>query len=117
MDLMQLLMMINTNKFIAGLAMIAMNFGSRFLLGDLSKLQEEVLKTNIFKTMILFCIFFVSTRDLLVSLMLTFAFQFVIFGIFNENKPFNIFKSPTLEETTQTYNSFVNKMQSYTKTI
>jgi hypothetical protein len=73
-----------------GLAMIIMNFGSRYILGDLSQFHENVLKSEVAKKIILFCIFFVATRDILVAIMLTFAFYFVVFGILNEKKLYNI---------------------------
>jgi hypothetical protein len=85
-------MLINNNKFIAGLAMISMNFGSRYVIGDVSKFQEQVLQSDWAKKFVLLCIFFISTRDIMTAFMLTFAFYFVVNGVFNENKKYNILK-------------------------
>lgn len=85
-----LVAVINNNKFVAGLAMIAMNFGSRYVVTDVSKFQDQVLQSEVAKKFVLLCIFFVATRDILVAAMLTFAFYFVVHGMFNENKPFNV---------------------------
>jgi hypothetical protein len=87
---MDILNIINTNKFVAGLAMIAMNYGSRFVTSDVTKFQEQVLQSEIAKKFVLFCIFFVATRDVMVASMLTFAFYVVVNGMLNEHKKYNI---------------------------
>jgi hypothetical protein len=114
---MDIFMAVNSNKFVAGFAMIAMNFGSRYILGDLSKAQDSLLQSQLAKQLVMLCIFFVSTRDILVSFMLLFAFQFIVFGVFNETKPFNAISSaPTYDQNKDSYDIFVKNIQLYTRT-
>lgn len=82
--------LMNNNKVLSGIAMIIMNFGSRFVVGDLTTFQEEVLKSEVAKKIILWCIFFVATRDVLVAAMLTFGFYIVVKGLLNEHKRYNL---------------------------
>ena len=67
-----------------------MNFGVRNIIGDLTKFQDQALKSELARKIIVFCVFFVGTRDVLVAMMLTFAFYFVVWGILNENSRLNI---------------------------
>ena len=83
-------MVINNSKFLAGLAMIAMNFGSRYVVTDVSKFQDQLLQSELAKKFVLLCIFFVATRDIMVAMMLTFAFYLVVHGLMNENRKYNI---------------------------
>jgi len=83
-------LMINNSKIAAGIAMIAMNFGSRFVVTDVSKFQEQVLQSALAKQFVLLCIFFVATRDIMIAFMMTAAFYVVVFGLFNENKKYNV---------------------------
>jgi hypothetical protein len=41
---------------------------------DISKAQEVMLKNAVFRRLTLFCIFYVATRDILISIMLTTIF-------------------------------------------
>jgi hypothetical protein len=87
---MDIITALNTNKFFVGVSLLIMNFGVRHVIGDLTKFQEHVLKSDLARKVIMFCVFFVGTRDVMVAAMLTFAFYFVVYGIFNENKNYNV---------------------------
>lgn len=108
---MDLLNIINTNKVVSGLAMIAMNFGSRYLLGDITEFQENALKSNLAKQFVLLCIFFVSTRDIMISLMLTFAFSFIVFGVLNHKRAINLFVMTPEKDLLDGYSDYVKKIQ------
>ena len=81
-----------SNKYFIGVAMIVMNLGSRFVIADISKAQESLINNEVFKKLVVFCIFFISTRDILVACMLAFAFNLIVYGMFNEHKRYNIVK-------------------------
>lgn len=93
MDILTLANAINTNKMFAGLTMIMMNFGTRYIMGDLTKMHERLMMSTAFKQFVMFCIFFAATRDVIVSVMLTFTFTFVLYGLLNENKKLNLWHS------------------------
>jgi hypothetical protein len=81
---------LNTNRFFIGTAMIIMNLGSRYIITDMTKAHERLMTSTVFKRIILFCMFFVATRDVMISCMLTFAFVIVVNGFLNETKKFNL---------------------------
>jgi hypothetical protein len=74
----------NNNKYIAGIAMILFNIGSRFLVVDMNVNTENILKTKIMRRLTLFSIFFIGTRDLLASFVLTAVFVIITMNLFNE---------------------------------
>lgn len=90
MDYIHLTNWINGNKFIVGLAMITMNFGSRYLIMDVTAKQDKLFKSPVFKKVVLFCIFFVGTRDVLMAAMLWMAANFILEVLLNEHKRFNL---------------------------
>lgn len=81
---------IGSNKMFVGLTMILMNLGSRFILGDLTPSQQALLQSEVVKKVVVFCMFFVPTRDVVISCMLTFAFFFVTQNLLDEKKSWNI---------------------------
>lgn len=90
----------SSNKFILGIAMLMLNVGSKHLAIDMSKTQEQFFQHVIVRRITLFCIFFIATRDLFVSLILTAVFVVLAFG---------------LSPSTKTYNNDT-KITSYTRT-
>lgn len=81
---------LNNNKYLAGLAMILFNIGSRYLIIDMSKNTENILKTKIFRRLSLFSIFFVGTRDIFASFVLTAVFLIFTMNLFNEESKYCI---------------------------
>lgn len=81
---------LNGNKVFWGIAMIMMNMGSRFVLGDLNKVHEKMLMMDLIKKLVLFCMFFVGSRDVIISLVLTFVFSIVVNGLLNSNSRFSM---------------------------
>ena len=78
---------LDNNKFLIGVSMILMNLGSKYLVLDFSDTQEEFFRNIIIRRLTLFALFYMATRDLLMSLLMTATFVILTFGIFNrENK-------------------------------
>ena len=80
----------NTNPYLAGIAMIMFNIGSRYLVVDMNKNTENLLKSKIMRRLTLFSIFFIATRDLITSLILTAVFLVMTMNLFNEESKFCI---------------------------
>lgn len=72
---------LSSNKFILGIAMLMLNVGSKHLAVDMSKTQEQFFQHIIVRRITLFCIFFIATRDLFVSLILTAVFVVLAYGL------------------------------------
>ena len=81
---------LNNNKYLLGIAMIIFNIGSKFLVIDISKSYENLLKSKIVRRLTLFSIFFVATRDIYISFILTAAFVVMTMNLFNDESYFCI---------------------------
>ena len=79
---------LNNSKFFAGLVMIMLNIGSKYITIELSKTQEEYLKNHIARQILIFSISWMGTRDILMSLGLTAIFIVMTEFLFNENSKF-----------------------------
>lgn len=81
---------VNENKYISGLALLFLNFGSKYLSLDISRTQDELMSHKIFRRLTLFTVFFVGTRDLITSVILTAAFVILSSNIFHEKSKYCI---------------------------
>lgn len=86
-------MFINHNKIMWGVSMLLLQFGARFVLGDLGKAHEVLLSHEITKKLIIMAMFFVATRDVVVSFVLTIAYIVIIEGILHEDRLFSLIPS------------------------
>jgi len=94
-----LLETLNGSKLFAGLFMIFLNIGSKFVTIELSKNQKEFLANSILRQVLVFAVAFVGTRDLLVSLVLTAVFTVLVDGLLHESSPISILpKSVTVSD-------------------
>lgn len=83
----------NSNKYFVGIAMIIFNIGSKFIIMDMSTSYQNLLKGKIARRLTLFSIFFIATKDIYVSLVLTAVFVVISTGLFNENSKYCILPS------------------------
>lgn len=88
---------LNTSKVFSGIAMIIMNFGSRYVISDITQVHEQLMTSRLFKILALFCMFFVGTRDVLIAMILTASFMVIVHGILNENRKYNLLNSKTVQ--------------------
>lgn len=79
---------LNNSKYFAGLMMLLMNLGSRYISLELSQFQEEILSNVIVRRALVFTIIFIATRDIKVSLIFTALFVVLVSGIFNEDSKY-----------------------------
>lgn len=89
----------NQNKFFLGLTMILFNLGSKYIVMDVSKSHEMFLKSTIIRRITIFCMFFVATRDLFVSLVCTSIFIILALGLFNEKSSMSVLPASLFDET------------------
>jgi hypothetical protein len=79
---------LNNSKFFAGLMILIVNVGSRYVTFKFSKSQEEYIKNNIARELLIFAIIWMATRDLIISIMMTASFIILADYFFNENSKF-----------------------------
>ena len=81
---------INNSKLFAGLVMILLNIGSRFVKIEVSKSQEKYLKKSLGRHLMIFAVSWLGTRDVLIALTVTAIFNVFIGYLFNEKSRFCI---------------------------
>jgi hypothetical protein len=82
------IMYLNNSKFFAGVVMILLNIGSKFISIQFSKSTEEYLKMNVTKQLLVFSMAWMGTRDIYTSLVLTAVFTILSDHLFNEESPY-----------------------------
>ena len=78
------IMYLNNSKFFAGIIMILLNIGSKFITIQFSKSTEEYMKMNVCKEILVFAMAWMGTRDIYVALGLTAVFTILSDHLFNE---------------------------------
>jgi hypothetical protein len=84
------IMNVNNSKFFAGIVMIMLNVGSKFIPIQFSKSAEEYLKKSLSKIMIVFAMSWMGTRDIYTAIFLTGVFVILSDYLFNEESLFCI---------------------------
>jgi hypothetical protein len=77
-------MYLNNSKFFAGVIMILLNIGSKFITIQFSKSTEEYMKWTVSKQLLVFAMAWMGTRDIYTALGLTAVFTILSEYIFNE---------------------------------
>lgn len=75
---------LNSSKFFAGIVMILLNVGSKFISIQFSKSTEEYLKYSLSKQLLVFSMAWMGTRDIYTALGLTAIFTILSEHLFNE---------------------------------
>lgn len=81
---------LSTNSLFIGFCSLMVNLGSRYIIGDITKTQEYLLKHPIVKCIILFCMIFLVTRDVRTSIVIICAFYLTTYALLNEKSQFSI---------------------------
>lgn len=81
-------MYLNNSKFFAGVIMILLNVGSKFIQIQFSKSTEEYMKWSVSKQLLVFAMAWMGTRDIYTSLVLTAVFTILSDHLFNEESPY-----------------------------
>lgn len=80
----QHIMYLNNSKFFAGVIMILLNVGSKFIQIQFSKSTEEYMKYSVSKQLLVFSMAWMGTRDIYIALGLTAVFTILSEYLFNE---------------------------------
>jgi len=76
---------LNNSKFFAGVVMILLNVGSKFIAIQFSKSTEEYMKYTVSKQLLVFAMAWMGTRDIYTALGLTAIFTILSEHLFNED--------------------------------
>jgi hypothetical protein len=81
---------LNSSKFFAGVVMIMLNIGSKFISIQFSKSTEEYLKFTLSRQLLIFAMAWMGTRDIYTALGLTAIFVVLSDHLFNEDSDYCI---------------------------
>lgn len=81
---------ISNNRVFSGGAMLIMNYGSRFVLNDLTEYHQEILAHPVAKKIILFSMCFIATKDVILAIICTFTITLCINFLLNHESRFSI---------------------------
>jgi hypothetical protein len=103
------IMYLNSSKFFAGIIMILLNLGSKFIAIQFSRSTEQYLKMNVTKQLLVFAMAWMGTRDIYTALVLTAVFTVLSDHLFNEESPYCVVphKYRILEDLIDTNNDGV----------
>ena len=82
------IMFLNNSTFFAGVIMIILNVGSKFISIQFSRSTEEYLKMNVSKQLLVFSMAWMGTRNIYTALVLTAVFTVLSDHLFNEESPY-----------------------------
>ena len=73
---------INENKYMIGITMIMLNIGARFIIDELDDELRKLISNTIVRRVVIFCSFFMATKDLFTATVLTIIFVIFINEVF-----------------------------------
>lgn len=83
--------MVNESKMFAALVILTMNLSSKFITLPMSKTVESYVKNSFSQYILVFAMSWMGTRDIIVSVLVTFIFGIFMEFIFNEKSAFCCF--------------------------
>ena len=76
---------LNNSKIFAGCTMLLMNIGGKYIATDLPKSLDKIFSNIWVRRFVIFCIAFIATRDIKISIFITLIFIIVFTILLNEN--------------------------------
>lgn len=88
---------INNSKFLAGIVMLLLNVGSKYIELGLTKTQEHALRNSLGRELLIFSVVFMGTHDIIISILMTAAFVILSNHLFNEKSKYCIIPSKLMK--------------------
>lgn len=88
---------LNNSKFFAGIVMIMLNIGSKYVVIELSETQKQYFRNSITRQILIFSIIWMGTKDIFYSLLLTGIFVILADYLFNEKSAYCILPKSMIE--------------------
>jgi hypothetical protein len=73
---------VNENKYMIGITMIMLNIGARFIIDELDDDLRKMISNVFVRRVVIFCSFFMATKDLFTATVLTIIFVILINEVF-----------------------------------
>jgi hypothetical protein len=114
---------ISKSPIMLGFAILLVNVGGRFTLSDINKYDEKLLSSSLIKKLTIFCIAFLSTRDISYSVIIVFVYSILFHPCGLAYKimrytyqlvtPFNFFQTMYIENDINTENNSLQVKKKY----
>ena len=88
---------LNTSNYFIGLMMVLLNLGSRYFIQEVGSSIDFFLNIKLIRRLLIFTVFFTTTRDFKTSIILTACFIVIIFELFNEKSDYCIIPKNILD--------------------
>ena len=82
---MEFISQLNNSKYFSGFIMLLLNMSSKYVSLELSEAHHQFLSQPLIRRMLVFTIFFISTKDIVISIVLSIVFVVVVCGLFHED--------------------------------
>ena len=92
---------IDSSRVVLGFTSMVFNYGSRFVLGDLTPMQQRIFQHPLMKRFVIWCMFFVITRHASLSVCLTVAAIVVLDLLLNEKSRYCLISLPVVPTAVQ----------------
>jgi fatty-acid desaturase len=93
------LLNLSNSKLFSGCIMLLTNIGGKYLVLDMPTNMEKIFsKFFVLRLLVLFSIFFMATRDVKISILLTLLFFIVVRYFINEKSTFCVVSNDTLDK-------------------
>ena len=86
------------NKYLIGIIMVIINLGARFIVNELNDSQKNIINSKYTRRILIFLVIFMATRDLGISILLTFAVVIFLFEFFNEDSEYSLVPKKEVKE-------------------
>ena len=84
----QIAQAINTSPLMAGVSMLVLNIGSRYIDIGFTPTQEALMSGVMAREILIFAMAFVATKEIVLSILITAAFSTLSKHAFNETSPY-----------------------------
>ena len=76
---------LNASKLFGGTAMLLMNLGGRHIIKDVPDFFDDIFDHPLARRLVVFCIAFIATRDIKISLLITLLFIIIFSYLLKED--------------------------------
>lgn len=84
------LLPINSSKLLLGITVLLVNIGSKYVDFGLNNTQEKIIRKILTRQILIFAMIFLTTQNLILSLLLTSAFEILSSHMLNFESPYCI---------------------------
>ena len=97
-----ILLNLSNSKLFSGCIMLLTNIGGKYLAQEMPSNIEKLFQNNfLLRNLVLFSVFFMATRDIKISILLSFLFFIIIKYFMNEKSTFCLLKNTEHKKITE----------------